>query len=495
MTFKDFLVVLWFVLATSLAINYFWGPQPKQLATHEQALNTRVDFIDTKPAAFKAEQTEVMTDSMQLVFSSQGATLERLAFKHPIAKGYEFIDTIFPPTANDWDHRSFLVAFDDTTPFYYSLVDRQETADTISLAYTASFDKGTITKTFIVYKHQYQLDLVIDIACPAEVKVQPRIFFAAPVLSSHKDEGLSGLVEGDNPAKLRVVKGPELLNSYWNHPTIFGAQNIYFLHALVTDKEDSIKRGYFKLDNNLLMVVLECSAQRGTTQQRLSFYCGPKEEKAVSQIDPRLTQTIDYGWFAPVGHLLLRVLSFLYAYIHNYGWAIVILTLLIRLLLLPFSLRTERSLKRGVDMSRKLQALERKYKDNPEVHERERLALLKREGFGMGGCLGLFVQFPILIALSYVLRNAIQLYKAPFIGWIKDLSIPDPYYVLPMLTGIAMLGGNTARDLQQRVAMLIGALLFTAFSATFPAGLTLYLFVSTASSTLQSFLQRRLSPQ
>ena len=496
MALKDILVMLWLALAISIGINYFWGPQTKQLSTREQDLNTEIDFIDIKPETFKPIATTITTPSMELVFSSEGATIERLAFKHPVAQGYEYIDTIFPPTTQERERGAFLVAFDQGTPFYYFLIDRKESEEAIDLTYRATFDKGTITKIFTIYKNKYQINLDLNIESAPDVKVHPRILFPAPVLASHKDEGLSGITESDSKKKLTIIKKTEeLVNSYWNQPTIFGAQNIYFIHAMVADKNSSLKRGFFKLDNTLLIAILECGAERGGMHSIFSFYCGPKEERALMAVDPRLVDTIDYGWFAPVGRMMLKALNALYSYTHNYGWAIVLLTLIIRLLLLPFTLRAERSMKRGADMGRKLQALERKYKDNPEQLEQEKLALLKKEGFGMGGCLGILVQIPVLIALSYVLRNAIQLYRAPFIGWIKDLSIPDPFYVLPVLVGVSMISGGNPRDMQQRLATLIGALILAAFSATWPAGLTLYLFVSTAAGVAQSYLQRRLYPQ
>jgi YidC/Oxa1 family membrane protein insertase len=190
---------------------------------------------------------------------------------------------------------------------------------------------------------------------------------------------------------------------------------------------------------------------------------------------------------------MLWVLKWLFAYLHNYGLAIIALTFLVRLMLLPFTMNSEESLKKRAEFDKKLKYIQQKYKDDSARLAEERAELIKKHGMpGLGGCLPLLLQIPIFIALARVLGSTIELYKAPFFGWIHDLSAADPLYILPVLVGVSMIVQAFFVDEKQRFTMLISALVFGAIAVNFASGLTLYILVSTLLGFAQTFIVRRI---
>lgn len=291
-------------------------------------------------------------------------------------------------------------------------------------------------------------------------------------------------------------KSSQLLDSYWILPSIFGSQDRYFIHALVADPQQFTQRGYFKaIDMDSLYSVLEGPTQ-GSGPWKLSFYCGPKEYAAIVAVDERLEKALNYGWFGfisrPVSHIMLDILNKIYHYCKNYGLAIIILVLLMRLLLLPFAFSSEKANKERMELQKKMQHVEQKYKGDREALAKAKAELIRKHGMpGLGGMLTMFLQIPLFIALGWVLSNSIQLYMAPFL-WIPDLSAADPYYILPILLGLSMLFHAAVADKSQRVSFIIAALVVGAFTANLSAGLALYIAVSTFAAAGQTWLVRYL---
>ena len=190
---------------------------------------------------------------------------------------------------------------------------------------------------------------------------------------------------------------------------------------------------------------------------------------------------------------MLDLLNFFYRYCDNYGIAIILITLLLKLIMLPFTIRGEQALNKSkleqAQFEKKLKYLQEKYKDNPQLLAQERAELIKKHGIPglLGGCLPVLIQLPIFWGLSIVLSQSIELYQASFL-WISDLSLPDPYYVLPILTGIGIMLHNPTGDLQKKLASIVFGIFFIAFAANFSAGLTLYICVSTWLTVIQTYI-------
>ncbi len=213
--------------------------------------------------------------------------------------------------------------------------------------------------------------------------------------------------------------------------------------------------------------------------------------KARSAVDTSLEGLLAYGWFAPISKYLLYLLIFLYGIFKNYGVAIIALTILVRLILVPFTMHAEKTRKQTAEAQKKLKYLERRYKDDPEELSRRKAEFARKHGMpGVLGCLPLFLQVPVFIGLQRVLAQAIELYKAAFL-WIPDLSSPDPYYILPAIVGITMaVQMSQVGDARQRLANMLLAIVIAAITANLSAGLTLFIAVSSMLGLAQTYLQK-----
>jgi YidC/Oxa1 family membrane protein insertase len=223
-------------------------------------------------------------------------------------------------------------------------------------------------------------------------------------------------------------------------------------------------------------------------------YFGPKELRILRQVDPTLDNTIDLGWFQLFAYPLLKLLKFFYEYVKNYGVAIILLTVLIKILTYPLNYKSMKSMK---DMSRlqpQLQKLKEKYKDDKEALNREMLTLMRTHGYNpIMGCVPMIIQMPIFFALYRVLYSSIELLHAPFAFWIKDLSSHDPFYVTPVLLSATMffqqkLSPQTATDPAQQKMMQFMPLIFGAMMINLPSGLTLYMLTNAIVSIIQQVI-------
>lgn len=232
----------------------------------------------------------------------------------------------------------------------------------------------------------------------------------------------------------------------------------------------------------------------------MELFAGPKLQKRLDDIAPGFDLTIDYGILTPLSAPLFWVLDLLHSVLGNWGWAIVVLTLLVKSAMYKLSEAQFRSFGKMRHFAPRIQELRERYGDDRQKLNQAMMDLYKKEGFNpLGGCLPMLVQFPVFIALYWVLLESVELRQAPFIGWITNLSTPDPYYVLPVLFGISMfmqqkLSGQmaTMEPMQQRIMMAMPIML-TAFFTLFPAGLVLYWFVSNLVSIAQQwYINRKL---
>ena len=229
-------------------------------------------------------------------------------------------------------------------------------------------------------------------------------------------------------------------------------------------------------------------------------FAGPKLQKRLDTIAPGFDLTIDYGILTPLSSPLFWILDFLHSFLGNWGWAIVVLTLLVKSAMYKLSEAQFRSFGKMRHFAPRIQELRERYGDDRQKLNQAMMDLYKKEGFNpLGGCLPMLVQFPVFIALYWVLLESVELRQAPFIGWIDSLSTPDPWYVLPVLFAASMwlqqrLSGQmaTMEPMQQRIMMAMPIML-GAFFTLFPAGLVLYWFVSNLVSIAQQwYINRKL---
>ena len=226
---------------------------------------------------------------------------------------------------------------------------------------------------------------------------------------------------------------------------------------------------------------------------KLHGYAGPKDFKTLTALDERLSSVIEYGWFTFIAKPMFTMLQFIHDYVGNWGWTIVITTILIKLVLFPLSHKGMVSMNRLKDLAPKVKALQEKYGDDKQKASMHMMELYKKEGANpMGGCLPILLQIPVFFAIYRVLLNAIELKGSEWIFWITDLAEMDPYFVLPILMGATMylqqkITPNTMTDPMQQKMFQLLPVVFTFFFLWFPAGLTLYWFINNLFTIAQQY--------
>jgi YidC/Oxa1 family membrane protein insertase len=264
----------------------------------------------------------------------------------------------------------------------------------------------------------------------------------------------------------------------------FGVDFHYHLFATVLDE----KAVASVTSQNQTMVV---KIVEPTTKLSAFNIFTKKSYDDLNKLGSNLHLSVDFGVFGVIAVPILKGLQFFYKYIPNYGLAIILITLLIRTLLFPLQYKSFKSMKKMQKLQPELAKVKEKYGDDPQRMQKETMELFKRNGANpMGGCLPLILQMPVFFAFYQVLFNSVELLNAPFMLWINDLSVKDPYYVLPVLMGAAMFGQtklnpSTTADPTQQKMMMFMPLIFTFFMKDLPAGLNLYIFVSTLFGILQ----------
>lgn len=504
MNFRDLLIPLALALISTWAIQYFFfrpavdnraeivsdrsfiAPTALQVA---EPLDFDIAFSDTQPTRPK-EITSVDLPYGTIQFSNDGAIINLMTYKRLLAGKETLIETVAPSQSREGG--AFLVALNGlgATPYYYTLVDKKEEQNSTVLTYKGESPAATITKQFVLHHDRYVIDLNVTIDPRDKTAgVRPRLFFPAP-LSADGVKGLKAVFYSDKKSiEKKTIK--DLVQFGKERPSLFGLEDHYFLTALFKDPQQFAQRAYFKVEGETAQGVLQAPTIQEKTTWELSFYAGPKEMTSLSKVDKRLEGVLDYGWFAPISKLLLFLLNFFYSLFKNYGIAIIMVTLLTRLVMVPFTLKGEQTRKQHMEAQKKLQYLEQKYRHDPALLKREKDEFARKHGMpGLLGCLPLLLQIPLFIGLNRVLTNAIELYKAPFL-WIPDLSAADPYYILPALVGVGMaIQMAQTGDARQRVANILIAIIIAAITANLSAGLTLFICVSTFLGLAQTYIQK-----
>lgn len=221
-------------------------------------------------------------------------------------------------------------------------------------------------------------------------------------------------------------------------------------------------------------------APGATTNMQARLFVGPKLQDLLPEVAPGLDLTVDYGIFTIFSKPLFWVLELLHDLVKNWGVAIILLTLLVKLAFFKLSEAQYRSLAKMRKITPRLEALKERYGDDRQKMAMAQMEMFKKEKINpLGGCLPILVQIPVFIALYWVILESVELRQAPFFGWIQDLSIKDPYYILPVLNGLAMfatqrLSPTPGMDPVQRKVMQALPVVFSVLFAFFPAGLVLY---------------------
>ena len=234
-------------------------------------------------------------------------------------------------------------------------------------------------------------------------------------------------------------------------------------------------------------------APQGTGRVELKLYVGPKVQERLEAVAPNLERTVDYGWLWFIAEPLFWLLTRIHGFIGNWGFSIIVLTMCIKLAFFHLSATSYKSMARMRKLQPRVMDLRDRFAGDKAKLNQAMMELYKKEKINpLGGCLPILVQIPVFIALYWVLLESVALRQAPFVFWIHDLSIHDPYFVLPLLMGITMFAQQRLNPappdpMQARIMMAL-PFVFTFLFLFFPAGLVLYWFVNNLLSIAQQWV-------
>lgn len=369
-----------------------------------------------------------------------------------------------------------------------------------------------ITKTFIFYPGRYAVDVEQDIKNTGD-KAWTGNFYAQ--IRHHKDRETNGglmhfhtftgaaIYDNGKYRKLSYKKMDEQnvdksIKGGW-----LAMQRRYFLSAWVPDPGE-VNHYYSGSDANQVYTIgvlgpeISLQPQESHTT-KATFYVGPEEADRLQQVAPGLDLTIDYGWLWVISMAIFWVMKQIYLLIGNWGWAIILVTFLIKLLFFKLSETSYRSMAKMKKLQPRLLALRERYANDKQRLSQATMQLYREEKVNpMGGCLPFLVQIPFFIALYYVLIESVELRHSPFIFWVQDLSAKDPFFVLPILMGVSMYFQQrmtpSSPDPTQAKMMMALPVVFTFLFMNFPSGLVLYWLTNNCLSILQQwYITRKIS--
>jgi YidC/Oxa1 family membrane protein insertase len=387
-----------------------------------------------------------------------------------------------------------------TTSDEYHLV---EGVDTISVRLVAS---PSVTKVITFHRGSYLIDVSYEIINTGASPLSASAYFqlvrdeGAPSGDSKLVPTYTGPAIYTDQKKFQKVEFSSIEKNKADYPKTadngwVGMLQHYFVSAwLPADKV--MRENYTKSLGNkqysigtILPVGAIAPSQKGEIGAKL--YVGPTTSN-LDSIAPGLGLTVDYGWLTIIATPLFWLLTQIQGWVQNWGLAIIVLTVLIKLAFFPLSAASYRSMARMRLVAPKLEKIKQQYSDDREKLNRAMMELYKTEKINpLGGCLPMIIQIPVFISLYWAILSSVELRHAPFIGWITDLSAADPYYVLPAIMGISMLIQSKLSpappDPLQAKLMQLMPVIFSVVFFFFPAGLVLYSVVNNVLSITQQW--------
>lgn len=449
--------------------------------------------------------------------------------------GAERPDRFMRPLEEADDHSAFLPPRIDLTVDQKKVVGAYAVTQdpkngSVSFVYTDPASKVEITRTWTLDPHEYVVKGEVSVknggSAPVKLDLKARMaglqndeqatgsMFTPPI---YLFESLCQEQEVFHREMITSVQSdladPEEATRFSNGVKWSGVNNRYFMVGMVSGAEDGkldacgffvdpenaglandtkIPQGY-----SLAVTVAELGAgevKPGETFSRsFRIYAGPKKYDGLNTIKPSMSEAVDFGWFTVVSIPMLKLMRMFYTWVGNWGWAIIMLTVLVKLLTLPLTQKQYKSMAGMKKIQPKMKALQEKYKDDKLKLQQEMMALYKAHNVNpLAGCLPIVLMMPIYIALYRTIYSSVELYQADLGGWIHDLSQPDPFYILPIALGAMMfiqskLSPTAGDQAQQKIIMYLMPGIFTLMMLFLPAGLVLYIAANTIMGLIQQY--------
>ena len=379
--------------------------------------------------------------------------------------------------------------------------------DKLEVRFVAESGGVRMTKTYTFRRGQYAIDVRHDIENLGQAEVQPSVYLQL-MRDGNKPEGESGMYYTfTGPAiyseagKFQKLDFADIEKKKQSHVT--GADNgwismiqHYFVSAWVPPAGKPRENYSRMVDKNLYAVgtisPLGAIAPGASVSFQSTLFVGPQEQRALEAIAPGLELVVDYGWLTVIAKPLFWLLQFLHGLVGNWGWAIVLLTVLIKAAFYPLSAASYKSMAKMKEVTPRLMALREKYGDDKQKLNVAMMELYKTEKINpLGGCLPILVQIPVFIALYWVLLASAEMRNQPWVLWVSDLATPDPWFILPLLMMATMWIqyklNPTPPDPVQAKVMAAMPFIFGIMFFMFPAGLVLYWLVNNILSIAQQW--------
>ena len=473
----------------------------------------------TTPSNTK-ERVVVKTDVLTLTFDTEGGTLVGSSFTHlkdmeDKNAGFVLLDE---SPSRVYVAQSGLIAGTSggsfpthKTPMAVVPGERQlkDGQDSLEIKFeSAELDGVKLVKTYTLKRGDYNMTVRHDVVNAGSSAISPQLYLQL-VRDGNKPPGESSFystftgpalytdakkyqkVEFTDIEKNKVDVEKHATNGY-----VAMVQH-YFATAWILP--DGIPRDIFlrKVDTNLyavgMITPLDAIAPGTTKTVNATFFVGPQEEKKLEVIAPGLELVKDYGWLTILAKPLYWLLDKLHGFIHNWGWSIVALVVLLKIAFYWLNAKAYASMAKMKAINPKIMEMRERLKDKPQEMQQQMMKIYREEKVNpMGGCFPIMIQIPVFIALYWVLLSSVEMRGAPWILWIKDLSSPDPFYILPLLmTATTMLQtalNPTPPDPMQAKLMWFMPLIFSVMFFFFPAGLVLYWITNNILSIAQQWV-------
>ena len=398
------------------------------------------------------------------------------------------------------NHQSMFVA----QPGVHTLGD----ANQVQLVLTAEQHGVKLIKTFTFKRNDYRIDIKHDIVNNTGAPIAPSLYLqlvrdgAKLGNESMFYSTFTGPAVYTDAEKFQKVKFDSIEKGKVEHVTKSDSGWIamvqhYFVSAFVPPAGAEREISTRKLGTNLYAVEtklpLGTIAPGATKSMDATLYSGPQESKRLEEVAPGFELVKDYGWLTIIAKPIFWLMTQIHQLLGNWGWTIIVLTIVIKLAFFPLSAAGYRSMAKMKLVTPKMTDIRTRLKGDPQKMNAAMMELYKKEKINpLGGCLPMVVQIPVFISLYWVLLASVEMRNAPWIGWIHDLASPDPWYILPVLMAVSMFIQTklnpTPPDPIQAKVMMFMPIAFSVMFFFFPAGLVLYWVVNNILSIAQQWV-------
>ena len=447
----------------------------------------------TTPAEAPAREITVKTDLYTAIFSSKGGTLTAMTLDKFKDKDGNLISILHGggsalSVGSKEDFSLSEKPFASDAPDAITLGQGKESA---TLSFLYSDGSRSVRRTYTFKQGSYLISIHDEVQGLPEYEITLGTAFGINEKDSSLHTGPVVLVDTDRKEYKEVkVEATETLTGMVKWVAL---EDKYFFSALVPATTIGGARVWKGRDAQGAVGFFGTS---GSGTYDFTLYAGPKELDNLKTLNLGIEHIVDFGFFSIIARPIFWMLNRINDLVHNYGWSIIILTILIRIPFIPIVNKGQESMRRLQELQPRMQAIKEQYAKDPARMQQETMELYKKHKVNpMGGCLPMLLQIPVFFALYKVLLVSIELRGAPFALWIHDLSTKDPYYVLPLVMGVSMLVQQkmtpATGDATQRKIMMLMPVIFTFMFLNFASGLVLYWLLNNLLSIAQQMYVMR----